>query len=336
LGDVDVCRDHPDADAVARCTGCNAPVCDACAAFLVDALPACRPCAWRAARAGRPRWDMAGACLLAGAGAEWAIVTAKRALDWSWAFVGFTGLVLLATAGHFLFPRGKKRVVAPRPMGASDLVEVEAGDGPYRRAKVMVPAPRVAGFSGRLAATFLFGSFVATALALPVSLSLPRWIEIEIVLGAWGLLLAGVLATFLFRGLRVDDDHKLTLDLGRREGVGNSGGAGGSRWTRWNPFEILSGATDPEGCAVGLVVVILVVVVLAAAFLVVELVVPVAFFLAYWVIVRAVRRVMRDRHDCKRNLARSLGWASLWTAVYFGPFAGLVALAHLIVRARSH
>jgi hypothetical protein len=326
------CIHHPAVQTSNACTTCRSPHCDHCLAFAVDGQLACVRCATAAAREGRPRFELAGAFLLAGAGALWALIAFERrqAIAPSYELVAFAAAALLAVAGWLVWPRGTKRVVTSR---AVELESVEralsTGTDPYRGGTLRVRLPGERPISGRAVALLLVGTFVATAFAVPFSLHLPHWLESEIVLATWGGALASVLIVLLYRGRRVADDHRLALDLERSSS--KAAGRGG----RWALEVGANGSADPEGCVGALFIALLVLVSLAAAWLVVELVAPLFFFLAYMIVLKAVARVANDSHACHGALGRAVGWGLVWTGVYFGPFALLVWIAHMVVRMRT-
>lgn len=289
----------------------------------------CTGCAARARREGRPRWDLALAFLLSGAAVESALWSWDRKLHSTDAYL-FTivaGLVMIGVAIYLLLPRGKRRDIRLRDGGPGPEIEMLLDAGPYREARVRVPTTRSPGLSARTTAMVLVGSFAATALALPLSLHLPRWIEIEVVLSAWALLLFGTLTTFLHRGWRLQDDHALRIDFDRFRLPKAAAPKPRREWSL--------DLADADGCmyvvALGLVVGL----VFILAFVVTELVFPLVFFLAYSLVVRAIQRAMRDRHDCRGRFARSLAWGGLWTAIYFGPLAAILWAVHSILRARG-
>src|SRR5690242_14129916 len=63
--------------------------------------------------------------------------------------------------------------------------------------------------SGKASAAWLVICFGLTAVLIPMALHLPRWVEFEIVLGAWWAVWLAVLTWLLFTGKRVTDDHQL-------------------------------------------------------------------------------------------------------------------------------
>jgi hypothetical protein len=318
------CARHAGVSAASSCSRCSTALCDACLPFLVDERLACARCAGAASREGRPRWELAGAFLLAGTGILWSLCTSRE-----YGYLALAAVALLGVAGWLVWPRGTKRAVKSRALEPGGIETViDAGAGPYRGGEIRVRLPGERPVSGRSTALLLVGTFSATALALPFSLHLPRWAELEVVLASWGAAFLAVLVAILYRGQPVADDHRLAL------GLGDSAKSTASRGGRWI-LEIASGGADPEGCVGGFLLTLLLFVSLAAAWLLVELLVPVLFFLAYTILAKAIARAANDTHDCRGHFGRSLAWGLVWTSAYFVPFAFFVWMAHILVRARA-
>jgi hypothetical protein len=72
-----------------------------------------------------------------------------------------------------------------------------------------------------------------------------------------------------------------------------------------------------------------------AAWVLVELLLPALFLGVYYFTLKAVGRVARDRHDCQGNLARSVGWGSLWAALYVFPVGLLVWGVHFLLQLKA-
>ncbi len=199
---------------------------------------------------------------------------------------------------------------------------------PYRgrlRRLARVIAPPISGQMTVLVTMMLMGLIAG---AVPTVLTLPRWVEWELVMGGWWLVWTGIFTVLLFRGWRIADDMP---DLGK--GKSDSSGSGKGI------LEGLSnlgdpGCADPEGCAVAILFLIALAVALLFAWVLVELVLPVVIAAAYWLMIRALTRVANDRHDCEGHLGRALGWASLWALVYTAPLAVIIAIGQAILAAR--
>ena len=69
-----------------------------------------------------------------------------------------------------------------------------------------------------------------------------------------------------------------------------------------------------------------------AAWLLVEAALPAVFLVVYYLVVKGFGRTLRDRHECKGNVPRSVFWGVIWSTVYVAP---LVVLVWLIGLARG-
>lgn len=161
---------------------------------------------------------------------------------------------------------------------------------------------------------------VVAGAALPSLLSLPRWVESELVLGAWWTVWTTALAVALYKGWRLGDDYRFV----KPELFGSSSAATTSSSPEWS---VTRGCADPSGCgdpgcdgelrpvlrhragdrrlrrgvAAG------------------QLVLPIIVFLAYTSISRALIHVANARHECAGNLPRAIAWGALWAAAYVAP-----------------
>jgi Flp pilus assembly protein TadB len=326
---------------VARCSSCNRLICDTCYRFRLDGDPACVRCAYEASTRPRRRVSLAISFLafsfaaffwlarryelvarepfLLGMGA---VVAAIVAL-----FIGLSGKQTTASLEH----RDVDEAPTSRPLEAYEDV---GSPTPYRtqarvRRVLLAASPRV---SGSATALVVVLCLAASAVLVPASLRLPRWIEEELVLGIWWLVVAGTLATLLHRGFRLRDDYVYFAPWDRptrKDGKDNAEKPG--------PLGTPSGCGDLSGMdGEGFVFVLALVVVLGAAlgaaWVFVELVMPVLFLVMYWLFMRAIAQVARDHRECKGELGRSLGWASFWASVYVAPVAALVWIFHMVHR----
>jgi hypothetical protein len=177
--------------------------------------------------------------------------------------------------------------------------------------------PRPPRVSGKFAAAWLAVGFVLSAALVPMALHLPLWIDAEIVLAIWWAVWFAVLARFLYTGSRITDDHRWSSP--RRwvttEGMSSTAVDG----CFWLPIA-------DEGC---LIILGLIALVFAAWFLI-EVAVPALMLLVYAIVRGMLAHVANDRHHCRGNLARSIGWAFLWATLYTAPYAGAVWLVHFI------
>ncbi len=253
---------------------------------------------------------------------------------------GVLGFVAASATGT---ETGTPRVVwsgGPTPGAASCGPAVGS---PYRGAAPPVWTPRT---SARRTALAMTACLVFTGAAVPIALHLPRWVEMEVVLAGWWLVWAVVLTVVARRGAELVDDHALVIRLPwsparepRREPL--AGGPRGApevpaeatvppaRSSWWSKvFEALTLPSDLEALVFALALAIVLGVALAAAWLVIEVVAPVLFGLAYFGVVRALRRAAQYRGATVRASVVGAGWAT----AYVAPLAALVWLVHLVAR----
>ncbi len=179
--------------------------------------------------------------------------------------------------------------------------------------------------SGRVSAAVLFACLVATAVLVPMTLRLPAWIDIEIVLGLWWLIWVAALTVLLHAGRRLSDDHQLQKP---RSWFGKD------MWNflDWVPAGNFS--VGDEGClgTLGLLLLLIVAIplLLLAIWFLVEIALPAIAFLTYFLVRGMLARVVNDRRGCKGDLPRALLWGGLWATLYTAPLAGLVWFVHRI------
>ena len=323
------CRAHADRAAVARCASCRAQLCGECFRFTIDARPSCASCAYEASTRRSRRLSLAAVSLGLSAGlGTWAY---SRFELWNEpAAVIAAILTALVIAGVVAWtglresPPDVSLHEADEPV-RTVLDTAPAGAGPYRAAArrvVQAISPRL---SARTTGLVMLGAFALAALLVPGALHQPRWIEAELVLLAWWAIVAGTLSTLLYRGFRLKDDYAHFVPWAPKRARAKKS-AGGS-----SPFDLgdLSGCGDAgEGCIGAVLAIVIVFVALGVAWLVVELVLPVAFLLAYSLFLRAIARVANDEHGCEGSPSRALLWGLAWASLYVGPLALLVWLAH--------
>jgi hypothetical protein len=230
--------------------------------------------------------------------------------------VAIAGVVL--TSRRVVERRTEAEGIARRAPGPARPGSLDAPPHPYRARIARVAAAAVPTVSARTTALVVGAALIASAVLLPVSLKLPRWLEVEVVLGAWWAMLVVGLGVLLFRGTRFHEDHRFRIrfdlpELGGGLDVGDPG------------------CSDIEGCAGIVIGVVLAVLAFVAAWIVIELLFPVVFFLLYWLVVKAIARVANDTHGCAGNLGCSLQWGVLWATVYTLPLALVVWGIHAIV-----
>ena len=325
------CAAHADRAAVALCSGCRAALCGTCFRFTLDGAPSCGRCAYEASSRRGRRLSLAMVFFGLGAGlGTWA--TLRFAL-WEAPIAGIVAALLVLGVTAYLRWTGlqEDRPALVLREVEDDHVESPAfddatGPAPYRtpmRRVARAIAPRV---SARTTGLVLLGAFGISALLVPSALHLSRWLEAELVLVAWWAIVGSTLTTLLFRGYRLADDYAHFVPGALRRGR-EGGGAS------LPDVADLGGDGDlGEGCAGVVIGAVLVVLALGLAWLVVELVLPVAFLLAYGLFLSAIARVANDRHGCEGSVARALLWAFGWASVYLGPLALLVALVHQALR----
>jgi hypothetical protein len=215
-------------------------------------------------------------------------------------------------------------------MGPTPVQPPADGDRPSEERRLR--RPRI---SGKASALVFGACFVVTGLLfLPLAqyLTLPRWIDAEIVLALWWLIWVAGFAYLLHGGQHLTDDHAMGEPRNWLAGFG-LGGAGRAARDDW-PWWWWLAPADFEGCAVVLGVILAVVVAFFGLWLLVEIVIPAVAFLAYFLIRGLLARVANDRHGCEGSLPRALAWGAVWATVYTAPLALLVWFAHL-VRARA-
>jgi hypothetical protein len=148
---------------------------------------------------------------------------------------------------------------------------------------------------------------------IPIGAHLPRWIEAEIVLGAWWLVWTCVLTWLLVSGHAVDDDSGMNFGGGKTQMVLDA-----------FSFPDLGGCAVDEGCAsifLGLIAALLI----GLAFVVlVEFIVPAIAILLLLSIGGMLARAVNDTHECRGRIGLSLMWGALWSTVYIGPILVVV------------
>src|SRR6185436_19635838 len=128
--------------------------------------------------------------------------------------------------------------------------------------------------------------------------------------GLWWLIVTLTLTTLLYRGFRLRDDYVYFLPWDRPAPHSETGKArqekkepsGGGGWSGClDGCSIGDGCSgvDGEGCVGALVIGAALAVALGAAWVFVELAMPLVFFLMYWLLMRAIGRVAKDRHDAQ-------------------------------------
>ncbi|XXY46410.1 hypothetical protein WME91_41060 [Sorangium sp. So ce269] len=334
------CQDHPNATAAARCASCNRALCNACFCFRMDGCPACARCAYEAStRPGRrPSLAVAFLCFTLGGGAWFA----RRHDLWDEMPVALAAgaLVAIAVAAAIgASGRGGDLPAVEHRDPDEDEIDERAFSGrgaPYRasaRRALLAASPRL---SGSATAIVMIASLAASAVLLPASLKLPRWIEAELVLALWWVIVTTTLAALLHRGFRLRDDFVYFAPWSRPALPGEPRGSGGALSKGVDVgvsvgCESLGGA-DIEGCVVIIALGLALSAAFGAAWVAVELATPLAFFLMYWLFMRAIGRVANDHHGCEGDLPRSIRWGALWATLYVLPVAAIAWAVHALGR----
>jgi hypothetical protein len=339
------CKDHPSVPAVARCSACGRPLCDACFRFRIDGRPACARCAYEASTRPARRVSLGASFLcFAMGGGFWASRRYDLVAQNPFMLVmGGLAATVLAVGIAASGKKAKEEVENRDPDEEAAGYDVSQQTGiasPYRaqvRRVLLAASPQL---SGSATALVVIASLAGSAVLLPASVKLPRWIEAEMVLGLWWLIVGVALTVLLYRGFRLRDDFVYFApwdrpsagadggDKGAKDGGAAKGGAAKSAGSGWG----LEGCGDAEGCAGGLVVAVALAAAFGAAWIFVELLMPLIFFLMYWLFMRAIGRVARDRRGCEGDLGKSLGSGALWATIYVAPIAALTWAIHALGR----
>lgn len=332
------CAGHPLRSAVCRCGTCGAPLCDACFEHLIDAYPACARCGYELAT--RQQRSISLALTLTGAavgGAGW-LFSRGHLQALPAALAGAAGVVLAALIALWV-RSGRGGELEKRDREAPHEPPPErAPRHPYRqraRHLAMRLSPKISGAGTALA---LGVSFVLAAAIFPTALSLPRWLEAEIVLGVCWLLMTSALSLLLYRGYRLKDDYLFVSPFGTKPAppASPSPAPAPTKEGKSSSLDLLSGCDCSSGCSFdgegGMVLLLIVLGALllgGAAWVVVEIALPVVVFVAYTLLLSAMKHVAHDRHGCEGSLARSVGWGALWAALFVAPLGLVVAAVHV-------
>jgi hypothetical protein len=191
-----------------------------------------------------------------------------------------------------------------------------------RRLMQTIKLPHI---SGKAMAAALVLCFVMTGLLVPVILRKEIWIDAEFVVGTWWLIWVVVLAAMLYQGHRVSDDHQL--------GQARSWNLR-KFFIDWFPVaDAVDVVTlDIEACAIGCLIVAAIPLLVLLVWFFVEIAIPALIFVAYFMVRGQLAHVVNDRHDCARNLIRSVAWGAWWATIYTAPIAGLVWFIHFAAK----
>ena len=187
----------------------------------------------------------------------------------------------------------------------------------------MPPRPRLSQrlrlpeVSGKWTVIALLCCFALTGALIPLVLKLPKWVEFEVVVGAWWALWAMILTKLLYTGERVSDDHQ---QRSPRDWFGlNSPGSVSGNWGSG-----CGSGVDAEGCLVvlGLIAALLLV------WLLVEIAIPVVFFMLYFLVRGMLVHVVHDRPNCRGDFGLSTMRGIFWATVYTAPLAVTIWVIH--------
>ena len=331
---------------VTRCELCARPLCDDCYRFRMNDRAACARCAYEAAT--RPARRVSLAVSFLGVSLGGGVYAARRYGLWDAHSVELVISAVAAVAIAVAVAASGRSKDAPtvenrEPDGTVvEEIPPPPGASPYRagvRRVVLAASPRV---SASATALVMLLCFVASAVLLPASLHLPRWVEAELVLVAWWTIVTATLSTLLFRGFRLRDDYVYFAPWNRPAKLDSPSGGKTMKSTSGSGCSDaggLVGCGDLSGCGEageGAAVVALAAVALAVAFgaawVLVELAMPMVFFVMYALFMRAIARVANDRNECEGELGRSIGWGARWATVYVVPLALFTWLLHVARR----
>jgi hypothetical protein len=198
------------------------------------------------------------------------------------------------------------------------------GPAPPRKRFPRARLPLVSGKTSAFVLVFCLVLAGGLVLLLAQTFHLPLWIGWELVLAAWWLLWVVTLTRFLYRGLRISDDHRMGAPRkwfagwfkgGASPNIGDIGFVGDG---------------CGEGCMVAVGVFLAVIVAVIGFWFLIEVAIPALAFVLYFLIRGMLARVANDFHGCTGNLPRSLRWGAAWATLYTAPLALLVLAGHLI------
>lgn len=162
--------------------------------------------------------------------------------------------------------------------------------------------------------------FLASAILIPVSLHLNRWVEVELVLAVWWLVWFVVMSWLLYEGHAVDDDIHVPKTKGAltKTTAGEAGGCLVDAGCAPGCFPI------DAGCGEFGVAIIAGFLLLIGVVFLIELLFPAIALLLLASIGGMFARAVNDTHDCEGRVGRSLFWAFAWATLYIGPVAAVV------------
>jgi hypothetical protein len=156
--------------------------------------------------------------------------------------------------------------------------------------------------------------FLVSAVLIPVSLHLNRWIEVELVLAVWWLIWFVVMSWLLYEGHAIQDDAEFA-----RPGIKWGGDFLDSAVSAGD-----LGCLIGDGCGEAGLAVVGIVLLLIGVALLIEFIFPAIALLLLASIGGMFARAVNDTHDCEGRIGRSLFWAFAWATLYIGPIAAVV------------
>ncbi len=313
-----------------KCGECGRSICDGCFEFTVAGRPACGACGYEVATRAQRRVSLAVAFVGLGLSVSFWLYRSENAREELGGWLWFGVAVVLAGGALILafWDRGKthaERRDRDQPVEEERALPIAAH--PYRaRARTLALrlSPRL---SGAWTAAAVGAALAVSAVVLPMAFKLPRWVEIEVVLGTWWAVLFVTLSVLLHRGFRLRDDFVFVPFWRRPSGKGGKGslpdlGLG---------FDGCSGV-DGEGCLVALAAIVICGLLFGLAWVVAELALPIVLFATYALLLRALTRVAHDRHGCEGNARKAAAWGALWATVYVVPLSVIVWGVHVATR----
>jgi hypothetical protein len=318
------CAVHADAAAEVRCWSCARPMCRECWTQSVDGAPWCDGCVALLEEPTPVVLYVAASVVAAGIVglAAFKLIDDR---DAAWIVWGIGAALIGATAYRIHRKaegaRSERKVVAvPAEVAAPAMTSAYRGH--LRRAIRNVSPP----ISGAAAALLVLVVLALTAGLIPAVLRFSAFVEWQLTIGAWWLVWSATFGTLLFRGWRVaQDTHAMGTMWSQGKGCG-------VEMPSLDGCNFGHGCSDPEGCLGAIGMLIVAGLALIFAWLLVELVLPVIFVAAYWLVVRGLIRVANDHHGCEGDALKSVAWGAIWALLYTAPLAALVWLGHLALR----
>jgi hypothetical protein len=320
------CSAHVDRAAVFRCASCSRALCDECGTHSLGPEHFCGSCVdviRRTSPLVRPIFS-AGLFLACAVPLMALVPNGTRLRSAALALYA----AIAATTVYLSYRRARMLELDFDPL-PRELVQqrpAAAGPGTYRalprqvEARVRALVPPV---SGSWATLLALAALALPALVVPSLLSLPRWLEVELVLGLWWVVSALGLGHVLFHGTVAADDGDRLEPTGLVSAPKITFGPVGVTAAR--------GPAVGQGRAILFLGVLAIGLLFLFAWLLAELLFPALFLGAYAVLATATRAATRDRHDCRGHFARSLLWGAIWATIYTAPLAVVVGLVQLVI-----